>query len=217
MRLALMRNWMHRRWWMNDPDCLIVRDTDTALDEAEVRLLATGIALSGGMVVASDNLPALSVARRQLALALFPPAGVAARPLAAGEAPVPSEWRADLEDGRALAGVLNWGDTPRWVVQQELTRAGEVAFDVFNEKLAGMGDVLLRPHEGLTWQVTGRGATPRVVGDSASVTYSRLFVRPVSGRVQVRNDLDRARVVAIEARGRVFEVELAPGEMRWFD
>jgi alpha-galactosidase len=60
MRLTLQRNWMHMRWWANDPDCLIVRETDTALDEAETRFLATGIALSGGMVVASDDLPKLS-------------------------------------------------------------------------------------------------------------------------------------------------------------
>jgi hypothetical protein len=66
-------------------------------------------------------------------------------------------------------------------------------------------------------QVAGRGATPRVVGDSGSLTYTGLYQRQVSGRVQVRNDSGRARVVAIEARGRVFEVDLAPGEMRWFD
>lgn len=217
LRLTLMRNWMHGRWWVNDPDCLVVREADTELNEAEVRFLASGIALSGGMVVASDDLPKVSAERRALALALFPPSGVAARPLDAGEAPVASEWRAELGDGRALVGALNWGDESRWLVHQELTRPGEVTFDVFNGRLPGMGDVLLRPHEGLAWQVTGRGATPRVVGDSASLTYAGLSVRQVSGRVQVRNELDRTRVVAIEARGRVSEVELAPGEMRWFD
>src|SRR6185312_10785524 len=80
MRLTLQRNWMHKRWWVNDPDCLIVRETDTALDEAEVRFLATGIALSGGMVIASDDLPKLSDGRRDMALALFPPPGAAAEP-----------------------------------------------------------------------------------------------------------------------------------------
>ncbi|MCC7365977.1 MAG: alpha-galactosidase [Dehalococcoidia bacterium] len=217
MRLALMRNWMHGRWWANDPDCLVVRETDTELTEAEVRFLAAGIALSGGMVVASDDLPQLGEDRRALALALFPPTGVAARPADPGEAPVPSEWRGDLGEGKALVGVLNWDDSARWVVQGELFRPGEVAFDAFNARVPGMGDVLLRPHEGQLWQVTGRGKTPRVVGDSGSLTYDLLFVRQVSGRVQVRNDSDRPRVVAIEARGQVFEVDLAPGEMRWFD
>ena len=77
------------RWWVNDPDCLLVRDTDTALNLAETRFLATSIALSGGMVVASDDLPKLPDDRRALAAALFPPAGIAARPLDAGDGPTP--------------------------------------------------------------------------------------------------------------------------------
>jgi alpha-galactosidase len=217
MRLTLQRNWMHNRWWLNDPDCLIVRDENTALTEPEVRFLATGIAMSGGMVVASDDLAKLPQARREMALVLFPPAGVAARPYNPSEGPVPSAWRVDLDGGRALVGILNWGDTPRWVVSAEYLRPGEIAFDVWNARPLGMGDVLLRPHEGVLWQVSAPAQPPRVVGDSASLTYMALFQRQVSGRVQVRNDLDRPRVIAVEARGRVFDIELAPGEMRWFD
>jgi alpha-galactosidase len=217
MALTLQRNWMHNRWWANDPDCLIVRDTDTALTEPETRFLVTGIALSGGMVVASDDLPKLPTARRDMALALFPPPGVAAAPLDPLEGPVPSTWRASLGDGRFLVGALNWGEASRWVPSGELLQPGEVAFDVWNARVQGMGDQLLRPHEGLLWQVAGRGPTPRVVGDAASLTFAGLYQRPVSGRIQVRNDLDRPRTIAIEARGQVFEVTLAPNEMRWFD
>jgi len=217
MRMTLQRNWMHGRWWANDPDCLVVRDTDTELNEAEVRFLATGIALSGGMVVASDDLPALPAARREMALALFPPTGVAARPIDPGEGPVASAWRADLGGGRSLVGLLNWSDAPIWVVMSEFLKPGEIAFDAWEGKLLGMGDRRLQPHEGLLLQVAAPARTPRVIGDSASVTRAGLFERPVSGRIQVRNDLDRPRTVAIEARGQVFEVTLAPGEMQWFD
>ncbi len=217
MRLTLQRNWMHRRWWANDPDCLIVRDTDTELNEAETRFLATGIALSGGMVVASDDLPKLTPARRDMALALFPPPGVAADPLDASEGPVPSAWRADLGGGRSLVGILNWGDSARWAASSEYLRPGEVAFDVWTGRRLGMGDVLLRPHEGSLWQVAAPGPTPRVVGDTGHLAYVGLFQRQVSGRIQVRNDSARVRTIAMEARGQVFEVDLAPGEMRWFD
>ena len=217
MRLSLQRNWMHGAWWANDPDCLIVREDNTELNEAETRFLATGIALTGGMVVASDDLPELSGARREMALALFPPAGVAARPFEPGEAPVPNAWRADLGDGRALIGVLNWGDTGVWVPWAELLRPGEVAFDVWNQRMLPMGDVFLRPHEGTLWQVSAPGQTPRVVGDSASLVRKDLYVRQVSGRLQLRNDSKRPRIVAIQHRGQAWEVDLAPGEMRWFD
>lgn len=217
MRLTLQRNWMHNTWWANDPDCLIVRDTDTELNEAEVRFLATGIALSGGMVVASDDLPKLPESRKDIALALFPPSGVAAQSLTPGEAPVSRAWRADLGDGRSLVGVLNWSDEPFWAPWSELLQPGEVAFDVWNKKPLPMGDVYLRPHEGTLWQVSKAGPTPRVVGDSGHIAYVGLFQRAVSGRLQLRNDSNRSRTVAIQHRGQVYTAELAPGEMRWFD
>jgi alpha-galactosidase len=217
MRLALQRNWMHGRWWTNDPDCLLVRDTDTELSLAETRFLATAIALSGGMVVASDDLPRLQEERRAMAMALCPPPGVAACPVDAGEGPVPSTWRTDLGDGRFLLGILNWDETPRWAVVSELLRPGEVAFDVWNGRVLGKGDVMVGPHEGALWQVTAPGAGPRVVGDTGHVNYARLYQRPVSGRIQVRNDDALARTIAIEARGQVFEVDLPPGIARWFD
>ncbi|GIW13571.1 MAG: hypothetical protein KatS3mg062_1010 [Tepidiforma sp.] len=217
MRLTLQRNWMHRRWWVNDPDCLIVRDTDTELGEAEVRFLATAIALSGGMVVASDNLPALPPARRELALALFPPAGVAARPVEPGDGPAPRAWRAELGDGRALVGVLNWSDDTLWVPWTELLRPGEVGFDVWNRRPLPMGDVCLRPHEGTLWQVYAPARTPRLVGDSGHITSDGLYQRPVSGRLQLRNDRGYPRTVAVLHRGYTRVVELAPGEARWFD
>ncbi|WP_322795043.1 glycoside hydrolase family 36 protein [Tepidiforma sp.] len=217
MRLTLQRNWMHRRWWVNDPDCLIVRDNNTDLTEAEVRFLATSVALSGGMVVASDDLPALSPARRELALALFPPAGVAARPLEPGDGPVPRAWRADLGDGRALVGILNWSDEPLWVPWSEILRPGEVAFDLWNRRPLPMGDVYLRPHEGTLWQVYAPARTPRLVGDSGHITSAGLYQRQVSGRLQLRNDRAYPRRVAVQHRGYTRVEVLQPGEMRWFD
>jgi hypothetical protein len=114
-------------------------------------------------------------------------------------------------------GVLNWGESSEWVPWSEILAPGEVAFDMWNKRMLPMGDVFLRPHEGTLWQVSTPAKTPRVVGDSGSLTRKDLFVRQVSGRVQVRNDSSRARTVAIEARGRTFEVDLAAGEMRWFE
>ncbi|MCP5058542.1 MAG: hypothetical protein GY937_17710 [bacterium] len=74
LRSILARAWMHRRLWINDPDCLMARTEDTELDEAEVDALAGAIAVTGGMTVVSDDLPALGEAdlervRRTVALA----------------------------------------------------------------------------------------------------------------------------------------------------
>jgi hypothetical protein len=142
---------------------------------------------------------------------------VAARPFEPADAPVPRAWRADLGEGRALIGILNWDDTAVWVPWGELLKPGEVAFDVWNRRMLPMGDVYLRPHEGALWQVTGPGKTPRVVGDTGHLAYEGLYQRQVSGRLQVRNDGRRARTIAIQHRGQAWEVDMESGEMRWFD
>jgi alpha-galactosidase len=208
---------MHRRWWLNDPDCLVVRDTDTELSAAEVRFLAAGVALSGGLVVSSDNLPSLAPEREALARSLMPAAGVAAVPLAPGEGPVPSTWRARIDAVRSLVGVLNWSDSPRWVSPNEYLFPGEVAFEPWSGKVLGKGDLLLAPHEGTVWQVTAPSPLPRIVGHTGNLAYAGLFTRAVSGRLQVRNDGARPATVAVESRGRVSLHDLAPGEARWFD
>jgi alpha-galactosidase len=60
IRNVLNRCGMHRRWWVNDPDCLMVRDTDTKLTRDERTSLANAVIITGGMFVVSDRLPRLS-------------------------------------------------------------------------------------------------------------------------------------------------------------
>ncbi len=74
LRAILSRSFMHRRLWLNDPDCLMVRREQTDLSPAESESLAAGIAATGGMVVMSDDVPLLGqedlgLARRTLELA----------------------------------------------------------------------------------------------------------------------------------------------------
>jgi len=40
-RPAFYRHWMHRRWWINDPDCLIVRDQPVRAEVEELGKVAT--------------------------------------------------------------------------------------------------------------------------------------------------------------------------------
>ncbi len=214
---SLLRGWMNGRWWVNDPDCLIARMGAGGLTPPEVRLLASTIALSGGSVLLGDDFERLSAEGREYAYPLLPPVGVAARPDDPAESPVPSVWRSSLADGRGLLGVFNWTDQPRWVGSAELLAPGEIAFDVWRGEALGRGDLRLEPHEGTLWQTSLPGETPRTVGDSGHVAFASLFERRISGRLQLRNDGGRSRTVAVEARGRIREVELAPGEMRWFD
>jgi alpha-galactosidase len=57
---------MHRRLWLNDPDCLMLRTADTSLEPAAVRAWAHAVALSGGMALVSDDLARLDDAAHGL-------------------------------------------------------------------------------------------------------------------------------------------------------
>ncbi|MFN8556092.1 MAG: alpha-galactosidase [Dehalococcoidia bacterium] len=118
MRLSLQRTFLHRRWWLNDPDCLSLRDYEAPLASGtltleEARFLATGIALSGGLAVLSDDLTTLSEERRDVALRVLPPTGRAARPLDLLERETPSLWALPLGRGRLAVAALNWDDASR--------------------------------------------------------------------------------------------------------
>ena len=86
IRSILSRACMHRRFWLNDPDCLMARRRDTALAEHEVKSLAASIATTGGMVVFSDDVPALSPAERAVCAS-------ASRSRARSTGPMFAAWR----------------------------------------------------------------------------------------------------------------------------
>ncbi|MEA2008187.1 MAG: alpha-galactosidase [Chloroflexota bacterium] len=101
---------LHNRWWVNDPDCLLLRP-DTKLTLAEVRSLAAGIAFSGGLTLLSDNLSAISAERLQIAQTILPPIGQRPRVLDWFDAATPSLLRLDLENATGkwhLLAIFNW-------------------------------------------------------------------------------------------------------------
>jgi len=59
IRNMLNRAPMHRRLWVNDPDCLLVRDSETRLTPDERLSLANAIIITGGMYIISDRLAKL--------------------------------------------------------------------------------------------------------------------------------------------------------------
>ncbi|HEX6570101.1 MAG TPA: glycoside hydrolase family 36 protein, partial [Acidimicrobiales bacterium] len=60
------RSFMHRRLWLNDPDCLMLRTADTALSPEAARTWARAVGVSGGMVLVSDDLALLDAGSRRL-------------------------------------------------------------------------------------------------------------------------------------------------------
>lgn len=57
---------MHRNLWYNDPDCLLVRENKNAMNPAQTKLMASVMAVSGGMILVSDDLSLISDERLEL-------------------------------------------------------------------------------------------------------------------------------------------------------
>ncbi|HWC74122.1 MAG TPA: alpha-galactosidase [Gemmatimonadales bacterium] len=126
-RAAALRSFYHRSLWLNDPDCLVVRPPLT-LDEA--RVWASVVALSGGMVMLSDNLPKLPVERLPILQKALPVARTTRPPRIIGAqveehqaaaAPVAGDSMAHDTGGAGAAGSTQSGahDRPAgaWIVE----------------------------------------------------------------------------------------------------
>ena len=60
LRMSLLRAPLHRRLWINDPDCILIRNTRTRLTPKERRIGAQVIAATGGLRIISDDLATYS-------------------------------------------------------------------------------------------------------------------------------------------------------------
>ena len=124
---VLTRLPFHRRWWINDPDCLLLRQ-ETKLSLAEVHSLATVIALSDGMLLLSDDLPALPPERTRIAQVLLPLLGTPACVLDWFDEITPRCLRLDLDGATgawSLIAYFNWGDIP----QEKILRLGDYGLE----------------------------------------------------------------------------------------
>lgn len=115
IRNTLTRTGMHRRWWLNDPDCLLVR-ADSEMSYEEVEALATVIALSGGMFLVSDDMAQLDPARRRLAEVLLPVTGDAVTPIDLLETDLPAHLALPPQQGAVgqwrVVSLANWQERP---------------------------------------------------------------------------------------------------------
>jgi alpha-galactosidase len=119
---VLARAPLHRRWWVNDPDCLLLNPhaaTRRGTPEpalGEVQAYATAVALTGGSLLLSDDLAHLEPERLQVAQALLPVIGKAGRVLDWFDAAFPRRLRLDLENALgpwSLLACFNWEEAPR--------------------------------------------------------------------------------------------------------
>jgi alpha-galactosidase len=229
IRNTLQRSWSHGLLWLNDPDCLLARDSKTRLTGSEVQSLATVIGLSAGMIVLSDNLPELSQAALDTISFLLPalPAPAALRNRLGSDLPD----RLELDSGeRLVVALFNWEDEERDLI---LRLSEAEVFDVYGGRYLGVARrELVLPaapaHGCRLLSLTPADGRPRVLGTSfhigqgiheiASETHDSstsnltLTVNPMplrSGSIWVRWPFD-----TVEVTGAYDGIQLLEGVLR---
>lgn len=123
MHNNILLSFMHKKLWINDPDCLMMRDHDTSLNEDEFRSQISIIGLTNGLSMVSDDFSHVSSERIKL-IKVFQPLNLpidSALPLDLFESTLTRPPRfygvkikRDFEEWWIL-GIINWENSEELV------------------------------------------------------------------------------------------------------
>jgi alpha-galactosidase len=152
----IARSFMHRRLWLNDPDCLMLRARKTRLTADERAALAATIVASGGMLLISDDMSLLDAEAGKLFHAIAQIAeeidsNSVREPVLALDLMTTGDVRGLITetDVGAIAMILNRGDAPARMQTSNLKFGAReiVALDLaFDEKIEIFDTIDLPPH-----------------------------------------------------------------------
>jgi len=148
---VLYRSFMHKYFWINDPDCLMIRRTDTELNIDEIRLQLTIFGLSGGQLLISDDMTKLSEEEISDAKLLIPPYNPKEYDPIVVDAFIskyPSIYLLETEEiigKRYLVAIINWNDittSKKLNISDIIPNLSEndksfYVYDFWNEKFLG--------------------------------------------------------------------------------
>jgi hypothetical protein len=222
---------MHGKFWLNNPDVLIVGDPGETLGEALGRV--TLLALTGGVVMLGDRMPELEQQPERLALCsrAIPSSGQPARPLDlfrvdGAERKYPRVWhlpaRRPWGEWEVL-GVLNWSPDPltEIITRQDLgLPAGRyLVWDFWAQRLVGRLTreiaVELEPGNVRCLRVMPTPDRPAILGTDMHVTQGLVELDRVKWNERGR-ELSGEAIRAPEEEGALFvylpkEFRLAAG------
>ncbi|MHA1793868.1 MAG: alpha-galactosidase [Promethearchaeota archaeon] len=69
---TITRSWMHKKFWINDPDCVLVRENNSSLTRSEIETELSIIGLSGGQISISESFKDLPVEKYKMISLLQP-------------------------------------------------------------------------------------------------------------------------------------------------
>lgn len=167
------RYYYHKRLFINDPDCLLVRTAANedqecwrrcVRNENEIRTFVTAIAASGGILMLSDKMSLLSRDQIDMLSKLFPVNTDVAIPLDLMETNVPGVLDLGTRGRTRIVALINWVDVAR-ELQVDINR-GHV-FEFWAQRYLGLCDrqfrATLDPHGAMLLFITD-DAPAAVVG-----------------------------------------------------
>lgn len=121
IRNILNRMSLHGRWWVNDPDVLLLPEGNPLQEEPEIthpefQSLAGVVALSGGSLFLSDHLPDLPPESIKMVKSLLPIIGKRPHILDWFDNSMPARLQMDLSGAAGewhLLALFNWSDHPQ--------------------------------------------------------------------------------------------------------
>ncbi|WP_327054049.1 alpha-galactosidase [Halomicrococcus gelatinilyticus] len=218
VRNVLNRQWTHRRLWVNDPDCQLVRET-TDLSLAERRSFAALVALLGGSNVVSDRIADVGDVSRDLVERSLPPVETG-RVLGVGERELPTRVACERPaDGALAVAAFNWSDDARTVRIDPADHglSGAHVWDAFDRRYCGTGPVEreVPAHGCLLAHLTPARDGPQLVGADhlANLAAQVTAIERDGDALAVTLDAGRPQraVVAAPAGTGPTEVVLTPG------
>ena len=139
LQTVIFRTFMHNRFWINDPDCLLVRRTHSSLKQHEIEFEVTLLGLCGGILFSSDNLLELSPEDLEYIKFLLPPIKDHATPIDLFENAPPIHLKLDVSPNPPtapyhLVGIFNWTKKEKTILLsiEYLNLKPDVAYHVFD-------------------------------------------------------------------------------------
>jgi len=154
---VIKRYYIHKKWYINDADCLLVRTADEEDEqcwrlctrtEGEIRTYVTAMAASGGALMLSDKMPLLKEYQFSLISKLFPLNTEAALPLDLMDSFIPGVLDFGTRKGVRTVALINWADAPAKMTVPE--SGDKLCFEFWAQEFMGQtdGDVTatVEPH-----------------------------------------------------------------------
>ncbi len=138
LKTDMIRSFMHNKFWLNDPDCLLVRQYRSSLKSHEIEFEITFMGLCGGILLSSDNLSELKSRDLERIKFLLPALDNAAVPFDLFENNPPTYFKLDMNPEQFfepyyLVGVFNWTKKEKTVIisAKQLQLSDEGKYHVF--------------------------------------------------------------------------------------